>query len=107
MMIQMGHHQCPQTVDEAAERLISDLLIQHLNALSHMDDETFDTLCDQVTPTLLEEFEIWQGNDALLSSCYQHGESDRDDPARIILNRVKELLSDFNGYLVIPPPSER
>jgi hypothetical protein len=99
---QNSTHRCPQSVDEAAERLISDLLIQHLNALAHMTDEEFNTLCDHVAPFLLDEFEIWQGNDALLESCFRNGDSDSVDPAQVILKRVKQLLSEFNGYLVIP-----
>ncbi len=102
MMRQNSKHRCPQTVDEAAERLISDLLIQHLNALARMNEEEFKTLCDHVTPFLLDEFEIWQGNNALLESCYRNGDSDSDDPARVILKRVKQLIKQFNGYLVVP-----
>jgi hypothetical protein len=73
-----------------------------LNALAHMSDEEFNTLCDHVAPFLLDEFEIWQGNDALLESCFRNGDSDSVDPAQVILKRVKQLLSEFNGYLVIP-----
>ena len=90
----------PQTVEEAAEMLLSDLLMQQLSTLSHMTENDFDQLCDQVTPFLLEEFKIWQGNDALLHSCCSRGE-DEPDPARVILNQVKEILSNFNGFLVI------
>lgn len=101
MMTATERHRYPKTVDEAAQRLISDLLVQQLKALSRMDEAAFDDLCDAVTPTLLDEFEIWQGNDALLTSCYQRCDDDCADPARIILKRVKEILRDFNGYLVI------
>ncbi len=90
----------PATVEEAAEMLLSDLLMQHLQALSKMTDPDFDRLCDQVAPYLLEEFQLWQGNDALLDSCYSQ-DDDEADPARIILNRVKKILHDFNGFLVI------
>jgi hypothetical protein len=91
----------PRTVNEAAEQLLSDLLVQHLQTLSRMSEKEFNMLCDHVTPYLNEEFQIWQGNVDLLDSCYRQSKTDREDPARIILNRVKEMLNNFNGFLVI------
>ncbi len=91
----------PKTVSEAAELLISDLLLQHLNTLSKMTEQEFSSLCDHVTPYLIDEFQIWQGNDDLLDSCYQTDDTPDEDPARIILNRVRALLNNFNGLLVI------
>ncbi|MBT8342077.1 MAG: hypothetical protein HKP58_17445 [Desulfatitalea sp.] len=94
-------YRTPSTVNEAAELLLSDLLIQHLHALSRMTDQEFELLCDHVTPYLIEEFKLWQGNDALLASCCNQNEIEHNDPARIILNRVKEILNNFSGFLVI------
>lgn len=91
----------PRTVNEAAELLLSDLLIQHLRTLSCMTEKEFNLLCDQVTPYLNEEFQIWQGNDDLLESCYRNSSEDFDNPARVILDRVKDLLNNFSGFLVI------
>jgi hypothetical protein len=92
--------QAPRTVDEAAQMLLSDLLIQHLQSLAQMAEVDFDVLCERVTPYLIDEFKLWQGNDALLDSCFTR-DSDEADPARIILNRVKEILRNFHGFLVI------
>jgi hypothetical protein len=91
----------PKSVDEAAELLLSDLLMQHLQTLSNMSEEDFDLLCERVTPYLIEEFKLWEGNDDLLDSCFSKPEIRETDPARIILNRVKQLLIDFHGFLVI------
>jgi hypothetical protein len=91
----------PRTVDEAAELLISDLLIQHLKAFSKMSEDDFDLMCEKVTPYLLEEFQLWQGNDLLLESCLATEETEFDDPARIILESVKRKLRDLSGFLVI------
>ena len=91
----------PKTVSEAAELLISDLLIQHLNTLSRMTEQEFNNLCDHVTPYLIDEFKIWQGNDDLLDSCYHSDDTSDEDPARIILNRVRSMLNNFSGFLVI------
>jgi hypothetical protein len=92
--------QTPRTVEEAAQLLLSDLLIQHLQVLSQMSNSEFEALCDHVTPYLIDEFRLWQGNDALLNSCLSQ-DAEEADPARIILNKVKEILCDFHGFLVI------
>lgn len=91
----------PKSLDEAAELLLSDLLMQHLQTLSNMTEEDFDLLCERVTPYLIEEFKLWEGNDDLLDSCFSKSDTEETDPARIILNRVKQMLSDFHGFLVI------
>ena len=101
MFANKEHYRKPKTVNEAAELLISDLLIQHLNALSQMTEREFNQLCDHVTPFLIDEFKIWQGNDDLLDSCYQSDNEQYEDPARIILNRVRIMLKNFSGFLVI------
>lgn len=92
--------QTPRTVDEAAQLILSDLLVQQLQALSQMAQCDFELLCERVAPYLIDEFKLWQGNDALLDSCFARNPNE-SDPARIILNRVKEILSDFHGFLVI------
>jgi hypothetical protein len=91
----------PKSLNEAAELLLSDLLMQHLQTLSKMSEEDFDMLCERVTPYLIEEFKLWQGNDDLLNSCFSKPNIQETDPARIILNRVKQMLNDFHGFLVI------
>ena len=91
----------PSTVDEAAEQLISDMLIQHLQTLANMDENDFDLLCEKVAPYLIDEFELWQGNDALLASCL-HCSSQRDiDPTRVILECVRKKIFDLQGFVVI------
>ena len=101
MFDKKARYRMPTTVDEAAELLLSDLLIQHLQALSDMTESDFDNLCDKVTPYLIEEFQLWQGNEALLQSCFKVSGAEEQDPARVILARVKKILKDFHGFLVI------
>ncbi|MGD9248715.1 MAG: hypothetical protein PVI60_12190, partial [Desulfobacteraceae bacterium] len=57
--------EAPKSLDEAAELLLSDLLMQHLHTLSNMTEEDFDMLCNRVTPYLIEEFKLWEGNQVL------------------------------------------
>lgn len=101
MFTKKPRYRLPNSVDEAAELLISDMLIQHLQALSQMTDGDFELLCEKVTPFLIEEFRLWQGNDELLGSCCEQIDGDVHDPARIILNRVKQKLQNFHGIVII------
>lgn len=101
MINKKARYRLPKSVDEAAELLLSDLLLQHLQTLMQMSEDDYDRLCEKLAPYLLEEFQIWQGNDDLLDSCYHFSEDETEDPTRIILNRVKKMLEDFNGFLVI------
>jgi hypothetical protein len=93
----------PRTVDEAADILISDLLADHVTALYELDQKGFDWLCEMVSPILIDEFRLWTGNNALLNSCLQVGEwcSATLDPARVILQRVKERIGDTDGIIII------
>ncbi len=94
-------YRLPSTVDEAAELLISDLLIQHLQVLTELNHEDYDFLCEKVTPYLNDEFQIWQGNEALLESCLRQSDQGDENPARVILDRVVRKLQDINGFVVI------
>jgi hypothetical protein len=101
MMNRNLRYKLPENVDEAAELLLSDLLVQHLQTLSNMSEEDFDRLCDSVSPYLAEEFRLWQGNEPLLDSCFADLGGRETDPGRIILNRAKQMLHEFHGLLVI------
>jgi predicted metal-binding transcription factor (methanogenesis marker protein 9) len=94
-------YRLPKSVDEAAELLLSDLLLQHLQTLVQMSEDEYDRLCDKLAPYLLDEFRIWQGNNDLLDSCYNDCEDETVDPTRVILDRIKKMLQDLNGFLVI------
>jgi hypothetical protein len=101
MFNKKAQYRLPKSVDEAAELLLSDLLLQHLQTLVQMSEDDYDRLCDKLAPYLLEEFRIWQGNNDLLDSCYDCCEDETADPTRIILNRIKKMLQDFDVFLVI------
>jgi hypothetical protein len=91
----------PENVDEAADILLSDLLMQHLRTLSRMSEENFDILCEKITPYLLDEFKLWQGNNLLLESCLLRTSDPNEDPARAILKSLKNKLRNFNGLMFI------
>ncbi len=89
----------PRTPNEAAELLLSDLSAGHQKVLSNLDNEEFDLFYEFVAKFILDDFELWSGNDALLHSCYESlptGDTSAE-PAKIILNRVREMLQETCG----------
>ena len=95
----------PKTIDEAAELLISDLSATHQEILSKLDDQEFDQFYESVARFVLDDFELWAGNEALLQSCYTYDNDRVNDaaaePAKIILNRVREMLQEVSGIVII------
>jgi hypothetical protein len=93
----------PRTLDEAADLLIADLPPEYQDLLTKMSEEDFNRLYDSVGGYILDDFKLWLGNEALLVSCYREsGEpEDTSDPARIILNRVREKLQETAGLLIV------
>jgi hypothetical protein len=93
----------PQTIDQAADLLISDLLTDHVEAMASLSEDEFESLYQGVAPYLIDEFKLWSGNDTLLAACIEEctncGES--PDPARVILKRVVERIGDTEGIIII------
>ncbi len=103
MYNQHNPSQMPKTVNEAADRLIADLSIMDQEILSKMDDDEFDRFYEAVATCILDDFNLWTGNDRLLISCYAAGERNNGDnePARIILKKVKQKLQHTAGIVII------
>ena len=93
----------PKTIDEAAELLISDLSTSHQEVLSNLDDEEFNQFYESVAKFVLDDFELWCGNHALLRSCFTSTATVDSvaEPAKIILNRVREMLQETSGIVII------
>lgn len=93
----------PQTIDQAADLLISDLLTDHVEAMASLSNEEFESLYQGVAPFLIDEFRLWSGNDILLAACMDACSScgENPDPARIILKRVVERIGDTEGIIII------
>lgn len=92
----------PATVDEAANILISDLNPQQMTAIADLSDDDFDRLCDELVPYLQYDFRLWNGNDALLVSCFEQVDFNTStDPMRIIMERMRILLQSHQGMVII------
>jgi hypothetical protein len=93
----------PQTIDQAADLLMSDLLTDHIEAMASLSEEEFESLYQGVAPYLIDEFRLWSGNNDLLAACMEacQAEGESPDPARVILKRVIERLGDTEGIIII------
>jgi len=93
----------PETVDEAVDLLISDLLVDHIETLSTLSQRQFDRLYRTVSPFILTEFKLWSGNDKLLNSCMDaiHDADVNCDPAALILRKTRARLNEIVGVLII------
>ena len=98
-----NHIGLPQTIDQAADLLISDLLTDHVEAISSLSEAEFESLYQGVAPYLIDEFRLWSGNDNLLAACMEatSASGDSPDPARVILKRVVERIGDTEGIIII------
>lgn len=103
MTIKKERYERPRSCDELVDLLMSDLMIEHLAILAHMTEDEFERFYDEVAGHIIEEFDLWTGNDALLHSCL-FSESDDDeepDPARVILKKMREQVREENGVIII------
>jgi len=93
----------PETVEEAVDLLISDLLAAHIETFSSLSAQQFDRLYNLVSPFILSEFKLWAGNDKLLNDCMaQIKDTDANcDPAGLILRKTKARLDETMGVLII------
>lgn len=86
-------HKTPKSIDEAAELLMDDLGIDHVKALAGMTEAEFEFMYNEVSPILLDEFDLWLRNKELLDSCLEVGV----EPALAILNLVREYCLLYVG----------
>lgn len=104
MTAKKKHCERPRSCDDLVDLLMSDLMIEHLAILAHMTEDEFELFYDEVAGHIIEEFDLWTGNDGLLQSCL-FSESDDDeepDPARVILKKMREQVREGDGLGVGP-----
>ena len=91
---QVKERRTPCSVDEAAQMLISDFLSQHLQHLSRMTDEDLERLCRKFLPQIQAEF-AYTETEAGKINAYD------EDSLRLLLDRMKDLLSEFRGLFIL------
>lgn len=102
MIDRKNNYMLPHTVDQAAELLISDLLLEHLYAITMLSESDFQKLCKAVAPYIIDEFQLYTGNDALLNDCFsQSGFSQQTDPVTIILSSIRDKLTEIHDIYIV------
>lgn len=93
----------PRTIDEAVDLLMADLPIADQDTLRYLNDEDFRTLYRSVAASILNEFGLWRGNDALLASCLSAAPagSRMPEPSLIILEHLRRRLRDTSGIFIL------
>ncbi len=102
MMSSDKKYSLPKTVDQAAELLISDLLIEHLHAITSLSESDFQKLCKAVAPYIIDDFQLYTGNDALLFDCFcQSGTNNPIDPVTIILSSLRKKITELDDIFIV------
>jgi hypothetical protein len=93
----------PRSVDEAADLLLSDLLITDIDTMAKLSEKEFYQLYSAVAGYVLDEFRIWTGNEELLNSCFNKIKTKDKyfDPALVILRQVREKIMATSGVMII------
>ncbi|MEJ2477151.1 MAG: hypothetical protein P8Y40_06575 [Desulfobacterales bacterium] len=66
MFVRKQRYRMPKTLDDAAEKVISDLPGGHQEILSRMTDKQFQRFYEKVAKFILDDFDLWLGNEELL-----------------------------------------
>ena len=85
----------PITVDQAAERLISELSFKDKTTIANMAEVELSVLHTIVGEYIRNEFGLWSGNKDLMTSCFFFAKRDKitaDDASSIIIRELWKRL---------------
>ena len=85
----------PKTIDEATERLLSEISLDLVLLLAATADDELSYLHLSLGTYIRNEFGLWAGNEALLNSCQSVADKesiDADEAATIILKALRNLI---------------
>ncbi len=66
----------PRSVDEAVEKLISELPLRYAAKIAKMNGRDLSALHATIGPYIRENFGLWRGNDELMESCRMFNDYD-------------------------------
>jgi hypothetical protein len=93
------HQNLPQTVDEAIDRLLSDMSVNNEIHLATMNKNDLIDLHFSLGNYIRNSFGLWTGNEALMESCRMvSGNQDLhvDDVSMVIIKALWEELKKKN-----------
>ncbi len=89
----------PKTVDQAVERLMTDITLNNEIQISMMNEDDFLDLHPSLGGYIRNSFGLWSGNDELMESCrFLSGNRDIhvDDASMVIIRALWQRLRKEN-----------
>jgi hypothetical protein len=94
----------PLTVDQAVERLISELSLKFKTTIANMAEVELGALHETIGEYIRNEFGLWSGNKDLMISCFFFAKSDKitaDDASSIIIKELWKRLRESHRLRVV------
>ena len=94
----------PQTVKNAVERLIKGLSLKDRATIANMEEFELSTLHSNLGRYIRNHFQLWSGNDDLMTSCcFIAGKAsvDQDEASSIIIKELWKRLRETHKLRVI------
>jgi hypothetical protein len=94
----------PTTVDQAVERLISELSLKDKTTIANMAEVELSVLYTTIGEYIRNEFGLWSGNEDLLISCCFFAKREKitvDDAASIIIRELWKRLRETYKLRVV------
>jgi hypothetical protein len=100
----MGIASLPQTVDQAVEKIISELSLRDKASIAKIKEEELESLQSTLGHYIRNAFRLWSGNLSLKESCRSvsgENELDEDDASAVIIRAVWNQLRETCGIRVV------
>jgi putative molybdenum carrier protein/uncharacterized protein DUF6794 len=94
----------PKNVDEAVERLFSQMTLKDKSKIARMNNRDLKTLDHSLGRYIADNFGLWEDNDALISSCgfiLGKGSIEEEEAISLIIRKLWEKLQSSHGLRVV------
>ena len=100
----MGLSTLPQTVDQAADRLLTELSLRDKTYIAKMTEEDLVSLNASLGHYIRTAFKLWSGNQVLMESCRSSlgaNELNEDDASAVIIRELWKQLRETHRMRVV------
>ncbi len=94
----------PKTVDQAVERLISEISLKDKTTIANIAEVELSVLHTSIGEYILNEFGLWSGNEDLMTSCCFIAKRDKiheDEASSIIIRELWKRLRESHKLRII------
>ena len=94
----------PKDVDEAVERLFSQMTLKDKSKIARMNKGDLKTLGRSLGRYIIDNFGLWENNDALISSCgfmLGKGSIEEEEAIALIIRKLWKKLQSSHGLRVV------